>query len=213
MRTDVALTAEVSPAKCAVLVVDLQNAFCTPSGSQAPTADALTRYAAVIEQAAELCRRARRQGIGVIFTRHTYRPGYPELAARGRIAQVVRELRGLERGSWDAEVVGALTPLAQDVVLDKSNFDAFLDTELDAILRAGGVRELIVLGVSTNVCVESTVRTAAQRGYDVLVASDATAATSEQLHEASLRSMAYLFARVIPWRDAPALAAAPAQAN
>jgi ureidoacrylate peracid hydrolase len=189
-------------ASTALLLIDLQNAFCSPGGSLAPDAATLQRYDRVIEQAVLMVATARAHGVQVIYLRHVYRPGYPEAHATMPFLARLEERRALLRDSEDAALVGTLVVGDRDLVVDKSHFDGFHATELDALLRARGVSELVVAGVSTNVCVESTVRSGSERGYATYVASDATAATSDQLHVAALQSMAYAFASIGPWREA-----------
>lgn len=185
----------------AVLVVDMQNGFCSVGGSLAADESALARYAQLSPQIQGLCRAARASGSRVIYTRHGYRPGYPEMGHELRTLhpEVVRT-GGMVWGAWDTAIVDELAPQQDDVIVRKSRFDSFLGTDLELVLRAGEVRRLVVCGVSTNVCVETTVRSASQRGYEVAVASDATAASSASLHESALNSMRYAFATVAPWR-------------
>jgi ureidoacrylate peracid hydrolase len=106
----------------------------------------------------------------------------------------------LLRGSWDAEVNDELTPLPGERVIDKNRYDAFLYTDLELVLRALGVTRLIVAGVVTFACVETTVRSANQRDFDVSVAADCTAAP-EPFHSNSLAAMNAAFATVRPWRE------------
>lgn len=186
----------------AVLVVDMQNGFCSEGGSLAGDESTMVRYAALVPQIAGLCAAARESRAAVIYTRHGYRPGYPEMGRElTALHPEVIQGGGMLWGSWDTQVVEALAPHRGDVVVRKSRFDSFLGTDLQLVLRATEVTRLVVAGVSTNVCVETTVRSASQNGYEVAVAADATAATTEQLHESSLAAMSYAFATVGPWRE------------
>jgi ureidoacrylate peracid hydrolase len=180
-------------------VIDMQNGFCVEEGSLAGDASQCARYQTLVPGLQLLSGRARDLGVRVIYTRHGYRPGYPEMGHEltALHPEVVRG-NGMQWESWDTQVLDELAPREQDLVVRKSRFDAFLGTDLDLLLDAGRVRRLVVAGISTNVCVESTVRSAAQRGYDVGVASDATAATTPSLHKAALDAMAYAFATVAP---------------
>lgn len=185
----------------AVLLIDLQNAFCAPDGSLAPDDhDTLAVYHQVINQAHALAEAARARGIPIMLLRHVFRPGYPEAFPTMPFLQRLRAGQALVRDSWDTQFTAPLIVDPTDVVIDKCRFDGFLDTDLDSILRARGARRLIVGGVSTNVCVESTVRSGAERGYHITVAEDVTAATTPELHHAALASISYAFATVQPWR-------------
>ena len=109
----------------------------------------------------------------------------------------------------DREVIDELAPVDGDIIIDKNRFDAFLYTELETILRSLGVRRLLVCGVLTNVCVESTVRSGQQRDFEMLVASDCCAGP-EQFHQFALDEMAEFFADVAEWRDLLTLASSGA---
>jgi ureidoacrylate peracid hydrolase len=186
----------------AVVVVDMQNGFCSEGGSLAGDAEQRARYASLVPPIRRLCGQARESGLLVVYTRHGYRAGYPEMGSELRtLHPEVVATGGMRWGTWDTRVVDGLTPPESDPIVRKSRFDAFLGTDLELLLQGVGVTEVILVGISTNVCVESTARTAAQRGYRVSVAADATAATTPQLHESALTSLAYAFGRVAPWRD------------
>ncbi|WP_432974653.1 cysteine hydrolase family protein [Dactylosporangium sp. CA-233914] len=186
----------------AVLVVDMQNGFCAEGGSLAGDRALCARYQALATPIRQLCASARTAGRRVIYTCHGYRTGYPEAGRElSTLHPEVIRANGMLWDSWDTQIIPGLAPEATDVVVKKSRFDAFLGTDLDLLLRAGDIRRLIIAGISTNVCVESTARSAAQRGYEVAVAADATAATTDTLHHAALANIAYAFATVAIWRD------------
>src|SRR5689334_15929750 len=172
----------------AVLIIDMQNGFCSQGGSVAGhmgiDADSMRT---VILQTKELISAARAAGMPVFFTRQVSRENMRDGTPRMRAA-APPGTTPLLRGSWDAEVIEPLGVRDEDIVVDKNRYDAFLYTDLDAILRGAGLSRLLVAGVTTNLCVESSVRSAEQRGYDVHVAADACAA-APPFHEASLRAM------------------------
>ncbi len=175
----------------ALLVVDMQNGFCHPQGSFPRIGRGLEGAQAAVRNAAVAVRQARAAGVPVIFTRHLYRPGRadegrslistsPELAGVG----------GLAAGTWDAEVVDELGCGPGDLVVDKVRFDAFQWTSLEPLLRGLGVDELVVCGVVTNLCVETTVRSAFMRDFRVTLLADCCAAKTRRLHEISLEVLA-----------------------
>jgi nicotinamidase-related amidase len=174
-------------ARKGLLVVDMQNGFCHADGSFARMGLRPEGAQAAVRNAAVAVERARRAAIPVVFTRHVYRPGRadegaslilnsPELAA----------LNGLAAGYWDAEVVDELGCGPEDLVVDKVRFDAFQWTSLEPLLRGLGVSELVVCGVITNLCVESTVRSAFMRDFPVTLLADCCAARTRRLHELSI---------------------------
>jgi ureidoacrylate peracid hydrolase len=180
----------------ALLVIDMQNGFCDAEGTMPRAGFGLPRIDEVIAETAALLGAARTAGLPVVYTRHGYRADMLDRPARLRVPA---ELRPLVRGSWDTAIVDRLAPGPEDRIVDKNRYDAFLYTDLVLVLRAIGATRLLVSGVVTNACVESTVRSAEQRDFEVLVAADCTCAP-EPMHEASLVSMAYAFATVGPWR-------------
>jgi ureidoacrylate peracid hydrolase len=98
-------------------------------------------------------------------------------------------------------VIPELAPQEGDIVLEKVRWDFFLYTELDAVLKNLGVKRVIVTGVNTNCCVETTARTAMQLNYEVAVATDACSSDEQELHDNALKSMKVLYIEVAPWRD------------
>ncbi|MCU1657860.1 MAG: hypothetical protein JWO57_2516 [Pseudonocardiales bacterium] len=182
----------------AVLVIDMQNGFCHPKGSLPQAGFGLPRIDEVVAANRELLAASRAVDLPVIYTRHVFRDDLLDAPARMR-SVLLNDPAPLVRGSWDADVVDELTPAAGDRIIDKNRYDAFLYTDLEVVLRAMGVRRLLVTGVVTSVCVESTVRSAEQRDFEVLVADDCTSA-AEGAHEPALAAMAAVFATVGPWR-------------
>jgi ureidoacrylate peracid hydrolase len=194
-------------ATSAVLVIDMQNGFVHPDGSLPRMGLGLPGAPEAVARTAALIAEARAKSVPVLFTRHVYRDGMLDMPAR--MKELLAQSAGdgsstptiLARGSWDAEVIDDLKPEPGEVVIDKNRFDAFLYTDLEVQLRALGVTRLVVCGVVTNVCVESTVRSGQQRDFEIYVAADCTAAQPE-FHEPALAGMASVFGAVGPWSDA-----------
>jgi len=171
----------------ALLVVDMQNGFCDPEGSFTRIDMGLEGAAEAIHHAAIAVAQARRAGVPVVFTRHLYRPGRAdEGRALKRNSPALAGVDGLEAGTWDAEVVAQLGCGPGDLVVDKVRFDAFQWTSLEPLLRGLGVDELVVCGVVTNICVETTIRSAFMRDFPVILLADCCAAQTRRLHELSV---------------------------
>jgi len=171
----------------ALLVVDMQNGFCHPEGSFARTGMGLEGADAAVRHAAVAVAQARRAAVPVVFTRHLYRPGRAdEGRALTRNSPALAGVGGLAAGSWDADVVAELGCGPDDLVVDKVRFDAFQWTSLEPLLRGLGVDELVVCGVVTNICVETTVRSAFMRDFAVTLLADCCAAKTRRLHELSI---------------------------
>jgi ureidoacrylate peracid hydrolase len=175
----------------ALLVIDMQNGFCHPEGSFTRIGMGLDGADIAVRNAAEALSQARQAAIPVVFTRHLYRPGR---ADEGRSLKqnspALAGVDGLKTGSWDAEVVDELGCGPDDMVVDKVRFDAFQWTSLEPLLRGLGVTDLLVCGVVTNICVETTVRSAFMRDFPVTLLADCCAAKTRRLHELSLEVLA-----------------------
>ncbi|GAA1383846.1 hypothetical protein GCM10009613_13790 [Pseudonocardia kongjuensis] len=199
----------------AVLVIDMQNGFVHPEGSLGRAGMGLPDAEPTIAAIEALIASARASGLPVVYTRHVISEGGPEMSAAWRQAAapaMAVEPRMLSHGSWDARIVDPLAPAAGDVVVEKNRYDAFLYTDLEDTLRGLGVDRLVVAGVLTNVCVESTVRSGLERRFDVAVASDATTAY-DGFREPSLTAMGALFATVAPWSELVAGADDPVEVS
>lgn len=180
---------ELRPEETALLVIDLQNGAYHPDGTLPASGvevDGLRATIPPIERLVGLCREA---GIPDIWTRQHH---YPE--DRGRSAHRIphhtlkRNRVAFQAGTWDAEIVDELRPLItpETQVLDKHKWSAFYGTRLEPLLRILGTRLLLVCGGTTNACVESTVRDAFMRDYDVVVVRDCVGGVNPAWHEAAL---------------------------
>lgn len=164
----------IEPSKTALLVVDMTNDFVEPGSEKLceGAKDLLPKLGELISQ----CRSSR---IPVIYTSHRYRADGQDLGVMADIFPGSLDATGrptsLVEGTRGVEIVDALTPEPGDLVLHKSRYSAFAGTKLDAILREQGVTTLIVGGVVTNLCGESTVRDATCRDYRVVFLADGSA--------------------------------------
>ena len=171
----------------ALLVVDMQNGFCHPDGSFPRIGRGLEGAMDAVANAAIAVGQARAAGVPVVFTRHVYRPGRPdEGAALVRNSPELAGVSGLAAGTWDADVCAELGGRPDDLVVDKVRFDAFQWTSLEPLLRGLGVTALMICGVVTNICVETTARSAFMRDFPVTLLADCCAAKTRRLHELSI---------------------------
>jgi len=195
----------------ALLVVDMQNGFCHPEGSFARIGMGLEGADTAVRNAAVAVAQARRAALPVVFTRHLYRPGR---ADEGRSLKhnspALAGIDGLNAGTWDAEVVDELGCGRGDLIVDKVRFDAFQWTSLEPLLRGLDVAELVVCGVVTNICVETTVRSAFMRDFPVTLLADCCAAKTRRLHELSLEVLSsYQLADIVSVAEGYDVGAAP----
>lgn len=186
----------------ALVVVDMQNGFCHSDGS----VDRIGLPAANLQPAVAPCRQlvaaARQAGVPIIYTRYVYRPDYTDGGVM--VHELIPDLKQgqcLKAGTWDADVIDELAPQASDYVIDKNRPSAFYATGLEPVLKGLAIEDLVVCGVTTNCCVETTVRDASQRDYHTFVVGDAVAEYEQDRHEAALKSMGMLFARVVAVDD------------
>jgi ureidoacrylate peracid hydrolase len=192
--------------RTALLVVDVQNDFCHPNGYFAGSGFDVGPCSRVVELIAENVAALRERGIPVVWTMSTNAdpPRHRLLPLRFRRYAGERPPDQFTPGSWGWQIVDRLEPHPDEIVVRKPRYDAFLRTSLEEDLRSRGVDTVVITGVITNCCVDSTARSAFMRGFDVLVVEDCVATFAEEydLHEASLRNLSLLFAVV---RDSAAL--------
>jgi len=175
------------PAKAALLVVDMQKVFASPEGSTF-----LPMSVPVCERLVELIEICRQRRVPVIFTRHVHTN--PQMDG-GSMARWWRSL--ILEGSQEAELVDQLRPQDGERVIVKCRYSAFTGTPLDMVLRSLGVEDLIIGGVMTNLCCETTARDAFNRDFNVFFLGDGTATVNQELHASALRNISYGFGRVL----------------
>jgi ureidoacrylate peracid hydrolase len=177
----------MTAAEYALIVVDMQNGFCHPDGSFPRIGRGLEGAMDAVANATIAVGQARRTGVPVVFTRHVYRPGRAdEGAALIRNSPELAGVAGLADGTWDAQVCAELGCGPDDLIVDKVRFDAFQWTSLEPLLRGLGVTDLMICGVVTNICVETTARSAFMRDFPVTLLEDCCAAKTRRLHELSV---------------------------
>ena len=131
--------------------------------------------------------------VGTVMDDDDFSPAIKELCIR----HYGREVAYCLRGSWEAEFIPEVQPEARDVIIEKTRYSAFARNALDSRLRGLGITTLVVTGVGTNVCVETTCRDGFMRDYYIIVPNDLVATTDSSLHESSLKNLDRYFAKVI----------------
>ena len=188
-----------NPALCALLVIDMQRDFLEPGGFGAALGNDVSLLRRAIEPNRRLLAAWRAARLPVLHTREGHRPDLSDLprakharppGAVARIGDPGPMGRILVQGEPGHGLIPELAPLAGEIVIDKPGKGAFYATELQARLDALGVRQLVVTGVTTEICVQSTVREANDRGFDCLVPSDCTASYFPEFHAAALKMIA-----------------------
>jgi ureidoacrylate peracid hydrolase len=195
------MTGSATVNRWALLVVDMQNAFCHDEGS---FAQMLADTDLTIEQCKEatrgcrrLIRHARDMGSPVIYTRFVFHQDYRDGGILVEKYPAILEKHALAANSWDGEIVAELQPGPRDLVIDKSRYSAFIGTRLGPLLTSMRIQGIVICGVTTNVCVESTARDAAQYDYQTIVVSDACGELDSARHEHALDILGYGFATIM----------------
>ncbi|MBT5240189.1 MAG: cysteine hydrolase [Rhodospirillaceae bacterium] len=193
---------ELARDKTALIVVDMQNSFCADDGGCGKTGLPIKNLQAAIKPCVKVVAAARAAGIPVIYTRYMYRPDYADGGVLIKhLLPEIKETQALQAGTWDIEVIPELKPHANDFIVDKNRPSSFYATNLETILNGLDVDSLVVCGVTTNCCVESTVRDASHRDYKTFVVQDAVAELDDERNEVALKSMAMLFANLVSVAD------------
>lgn len=175
----------------ALMIIDMQNGFCHPDGSFSKLGLPTSRHMAIVPTIDALRTWCHSHKIPVIYTRLEFSADYSDSGLVMADQPQLRELNAFVRGTWDAAIIDELKPEKGEFILAKTRNTAFYHTELEALLKEMKIEQLLITGVGTNVCVESTVRDAWTRGFRCLTISDATATLSDEDHEASLRNMGW----------------------
>lgn len=179
----------------ALVIVDMQNAFCSPKGSFARRGGRVEDLDRVIAGCKRLLSHAEASNWFVAYTGLTFRPDYQDAGLLLADNPVIKDLNGYIEGTWDAQIIDGLLPMPPGArVIRKTRYDPFCKTNLEELLRERAIHDVVVCGVVTNVCVESTVRRAYDLDFPVRVASDAVSSYDADLHAAALDTMSRHFA-------------------
>jgi len=203
----------IQTAKTAVIVIDMQNDFGTKGGMFDLAGIDISMIQKAVNPTAKVLAAARENGLKIIYLKMGYHPDLSDLGTADSVNRIrhvqsmhvgktVRapdgtESRILVRDTWNTDIVAALKPEPGDVVIYKTRFSGFYETELHSILKGLGIKHLIITGCTTSVCVESTIRDAMFRDYHPVLLADCTAepigyGLPRSNHEASLLTIQVL---------------------
>ena len=192
----------------ALISMDLQNEAVLPDGifgkpdlfGNAGIFSEVTRKG-TLENVRATLDKARSAGLTIIHVGTRYRPGFPELGNGYPVFDMVRDLNTYLEGSWGVGFPEAVAPRDDEPIIWKRKMNAFFQSDLELILRTKGVRTIVAFGVALNNVVESTVRQAADMGYNIIVLEDCCASFDGEQEEFSLKRVLPRFGRVIRSAD------------
>lgn len=197
------LAEKVAPTHSALVVVDVQNDFCSPEGMMSAEGLDVSSAVATAERLEGFIASARQAGALVVFVRSVLSSDDNRYLSDVILEQATRRRAGSYTlrpvcvdGSFGGDYYGNVRPAPGDPVVTKHRYSAFLRTDLETVLRTAGIRTVVLAGVATNVCVETTARDAFMRDFYLVLPADGTAAYSEAEHEATLSTIDRYFGQV-----------------
>ncbi|MCL2781910.1 MAG: cysteine hydrolase [Actinomycetia bacterium] len=179
----------MNPATTALVLVEFQNDFTSDGGTLHDAVAEVMGSTGMLDKAVRVADAARAAGATVIHSPISFQPGYYEITSHpyGILAGVV-DSTSFVKGTWGAQIVDCLAPKEGDIVLEgKRGLDAFASTNIDFILRSKAIKTVVLSGFLSNCCVESTMRSAYERGYEVITLTDVVAATSQAEHDNAIK--------------------------
>ena len=177
----------LDPRRCALIIQDMQNDVVMEGGAFASSGSPQhARQQNVIENIRRLAEACRAQGVMVIHVWFIVEPGAPGLTLNAPLFEALQESNGLVRGSWGAAPVPGLEPKPGDFIVEKMRMSAWEGTRLETFLKAGGRDTIINTGAWTNMSVEHTARTGADKGYLIVLPEDACSTMNADWHNAAI---------------------------
>jgi len=187
----------MDPKETAVVLIEFQNEFCSPDGALYGAVKEVLEKNKTIPNTVDLVAKARKKGVQIVYVPISFTEDYHEVMEEpyGILKNVV-EGKAFRKGIKAVEIIAELKPQPGDIVVEgKRGLCGFASTNLDFILRQRGIRNVALAGFLTNVCVESTMRTAYEKGYNVITLTDCTAATSWEIQEFTVKTNYPIYSR------------------
>jgi len=179
----------MDPNRTAVVLIEFQNDFTSDGGALHGAVQGSMESTGMLKNAQDVVAAARPAGATIIHSPIQFAPGYGEITSHPYgILKGVVDSTAFVKGTWGAAIVEDIAPEDGDIVLEgKRGLDAFASTNLDFILRSKGITTIALGGFLTNCCVESTMRSAYERGYEVITLTDCVAGTSAEEHDNAIK--------------------------
>jgi nicotinamidase-related amidase len=175
----------IDPSTTAVVLIEYQNEFTSDGGVLHGAVEAVMEKTGMLENTRAVVEAARKAGATIMHAPITFAPGYNELSSHPYgILKGVVDGNAFVKGTWGAAIVDELAPVDGDILIEgKRGLDTFASTNLDFILRSKGIKTIVLGGFLTNCCVESTMRSGYENGYQVITLSDCVAGASVEEHD------------------------------
>ncbi len=183
-----------------VLVIDMQNDFCDENGAyhrNDPLTFPVGGMKPMISRLQHFLSEARGNAMPILYVKYLVDDQGRDVGLHTKTPRPFLLKEGLRRNTWGGEIVEALKPLPGDFIIEKSRYSAFYNTKLEIVLRSLRVKTLLVTGVATNVCVESTIRDGYFRDYPCVLVEDCCQAWNEESHLAAVRNVLHGFGMVM----------------
>jgi nicotinamidase-related amidase len=197
---------DMDPGKTAVVLIEYQNDFTSDGGALHDAVKGVMDDSGMLANSKRMADEARKAGATVIHAPITFAPGYGELGNPDKVYGILKgviDSTAFVKGTWGAEICDEMAPQGDDIVVEgKRGLDAFATTNLDFVLRSREIETVILGGFLTNCCVESTMRSAYEKGYDVITLTDCTAATSADEQKAATSQDYPMFSQPMTSTDA-----------
>ena len=197
---------QVDPRTTAVVLVEYQNDFTTEGGTLHGAVEGVMKQSDMLENSQRVVESARRAGATILHAPITFAPGYGELGDPDKVYGILKgviDSNSFVKGTWGAEICDQMAPQEGDIVVEgKRGLDTFATTNLDFILRSREIETVMLGGFLTNCCVESTMRSAYEKGYDVITLTDCTAATSAEEQQSATSQDYPMFSQPMTSADA-----------
>jgi nicotinamidase-related amidase len=187
----------MTPDTTALLLIEYQNDFVSEGGAQHDAVKAVMADTDMLAHSRAVVEQARGRGVTVMNAPISFAAGYPEMPADPYgILAGIKQAQAFQKGSWGAAIADAMAPVDGDIVIEgKRGLDCFASTNIDFILRQRGITDLAIAGFLTNCCVESTMRSAYERGFGVVTLTDCTATLSAAEQQAAVTKNFPMFSR------------------
>ncbi len=193
----------LDPKKTALVLIEYQNDFTSEGGALHGGVKDVMASTNMMDNTKQAVARARELGVTIVYAPITFQPGYYEISEHPYgILKGVVDSNAFVKGTWGAEIVDDLAPQPGDIVVEgKRGLDTFASTNLDFILRSRGVENMVLGGFLTNCCVESTMRTGYERGFNVVTLTDCTACLSEEEQRVATEKTYPMFSRPMSFNE------------